>query len=307
MGVCDWNDALSAVGEKGKGESMFSTFLYVVSAKAFLPILRKEDPVSAEKLEQTARELLSNAETNAFDGDRYLRAFCDDGQILGKEGNGECAIDILSQAFALFAGADRKRCEIALQTAKKALYDPRHRILKLFAPPFDKGDTPAGYIRGYPPGLRENGGQYTHAALWGAKALLEIGDTDTALEILGGANPFLRNLDGADAALYRSEPYAMCADIYSGQHAGRGGWSFYTGSGAWYYKIFLEDVLGIRLSANHRILTLAPKIAYQATLHYHGKLTVTVSPHTEDTLDGVPVTFPIALPDGDHTVTARLR
>lgn len=307
MGICDWNDAFSAVGAKGKGESVFSTFLYVVSAKAFLPILRKEDPPSAARLEQTAAELLQNAEAHAFDGDRYLRAFCDNGEILGKEGNGECAIDILSQAFALFAGAEENRCKIALETAKKALFDPRHGILKLFAPPFDKGNTPAGYIRGYPPGLRENGGQYTHAALWGAKAFLETGDVDTALEILQGANPLLRNVSPPEAARYRSEPYAMCADIYSGRHAGRGGWSFYTGSGAWYYKIFLEDVLGIHLSMGNRILTLQPKISYQATLRYHGKLTVTVSPHEEDTLDGIPVTFPLALPDGDHTVTARLR
>ncbi len=307
MGICDWNDAFSAVGAKGKGESVFSTFLYVVAAKAFLPILQKEDPDAASRLEQTARELLANAEAHAFDGDRYLRAFCDNGEILGKKGNTECAIDILSQAFALFAGADRKRCTIALQTAKKELLDPRHRILKLFAPPFDQGDTPAGYIRGYPPGLRENGGQYTHAALWGAKAFLETGDTETALEILRGANPLLRNVSPAEAETYRCEPYAMCADIYSGQHAGRGGWSFYTGSGAWYYKIFLEDVLGIRLSANHRILTLCPRIAYQAVLRYHGKLTIIVSTEQEDTLDGVPVTFPLALPDGDHTVTASLR
>lgn len=306
MGICDWNDAFSAVGAEGKGESVFSTFLYVVSANAFLPILRKEDPLSAAKLEQTAKELLANAEAHAFDGDRYLRAFCDNGEILGKAGNKECAIDILSQAFALFAGADRKRCEIALQRAKKELYDPRHRMLKLFSPPFDKGDSPAGYVRGYPPGLRENGGQYTHAALWGAKALLEIGETDTALEILQGANPLLRNLSAAEASLYRSEPYAMCADIYSGSHAGRGGWSFYTGSGAWYYKVFLEDVLGIRLSMGNRILHLSPRISYQAVLRYHGKLTITVSPHTENTLDGVPVTFPIALPDGDHSVTAKL-
>ena len=307
MGICDWNDAFSAVGAEGKGESVFSTFLFVVAAKAFLPLLRKENPESAAHLEQTAAELLKNAEETAFDGDRYLRAFCDDGHILGKAGNTECAVDILSQAFALFAGADKARCEIALQTAKKALYDPRHRILKLFDPPFDQGDTPAGYVRGYPPGVRENGGQYTHAAIWGAKAFLEIGDRETALEILAGANPLWRNASPKEAALYRSEAYAMCADIYGGQPAGRGGWSFYTGSGSWYYKVFLEDLLGIRLSAGNRILELYPRIPYRAVLRFHGRITIEVSPETEDTMDGTPVTFPIVLPDGEHKVTAKMR
>lgn len=307
MGICDWNDAFSAVGAKGKGESVFSTFLYVVSAKAFLPILRKEDPESAAHLEQTAAELLASAEKHAFDGDRYLRAFCDDGHVLGKAGNKECAIDVLSQAFALFAGADEARCRIALETAKKELYDPRHKLLKLFSPPFDKGDTPAGYVRGYPPGIRENGGQYTHAAIWGAKAFLETGDVETALELLAGANPLLRNATPGEAERYRSEAYAMCADIYGGQWAGRGGWSFYTGSAGWYYKVFFEDVLGIRLSAGNRILELCPRIPHQTVLRFHGRITVTVSTDTEDTMDGVPVTFPVVLPDGEHTVTAKIR
>jgi len=307
MGICDWNDAFSAVGAKGKGESVFSTFLYVVAAKAFLPFLRKEDPESAAHLAATAAELLENGEKHAFDGDRYLRAFCDDGHILGKAGNTECAIDILSQAFALFAGANRKRCETALETAKRELFDPRHKILKLFSPPFDKGDTPAGYVRGYPPGVRENGGQYTHAAIWGAKAFLEMGDKETALEILAGANPLLRNANPKEAALYRSEAYAMCADIYGGQWAGRGGWSFYTGSAAWYYKVFFEDVLGIRLSAGNRILELCPRIAYEGTLCFHGRILLRITHETEDTLDGVPVTFPVVLPDGEHTVTAKIR
>ncbi len=307
MGNCDWNDAFSAVGAKGKGESVFSTFLYVVAAKAFLPLLSKENPESADQLELTAKELLENAEKHAFDGDRYLRAFCDDGHILGKAGNRECAIDILSQAFALFAGADKSRCEIALQTAKRELYDPKHKILKLFHPPFDQGNTPAGYVRGYPPGIRENGGQYTHAAIWGAKAFLETGDAETALEILSGANPLLRNANPKEAEIYRAEAYAMCADIYSGQWAGRGGWSFYTGSASWYYKVFFEDVLGIRLSAGNRILELCPRISHQTVLRFHGKITVIVSRDSEDTLDGIPVTFPVVLPDGEHTVTAKLR
>ncbi len=307
MGICDWNDAFSAVGAKGIGESVFSTFLYVVSVNAFLPHLEKEDPRTAEKLSQTASELLDAAERHAFDGDRYLRAFCDSGEILGKAGNAECAIDILSQAFALFAHANRTRCETALDTAKRELYDPRHRILKLFSPPFDKGNTPVGYIRGYPAGLRENGGQYTHAAIWGAKAFAETGGLETALDILTGSNPLNRTVTKVEAEHYKSEPYALCADIYAGELAGRGGWSWYTGSAAWYYKVFIEDILGIRLSTDNRVLDLHPRVAFEATVSYHGKVHVKVTGETEDTLDGAPVVFPVSLTDGEHTVTAKLR
>lgn len=306
MGSCDWNDAFSAVGAAGKGESIFSTFLYVVAARAFLPLLEAHDPASAEALRSTADTLLQNAERAAFDGDRYLRAFCDDGEVLGKKGNPECAIDILSQAFALFAGADEQHCRTALDTAERLLYDPRNRLLKLFDPPFDGGDVPAGYIRGYPPGIRENGGQYTHAAVWGALAFLRIGKTETALDILTGANPFNRTMTRVEAERYRAEPYALCADIYAGEHVGRGGWSWYTGSAAWYYKVFVEEVLGIRLSAGGRILDLHPRIPYEATLRYHGTVRITVSADEETALDGVPVQFPVTLQDGDHTLTVHL-
>ncbi len=306
MGSCDWNDAFSAVGAAGKGESVFSTFLYVVAAKTFLPLLETEDPKNAATLKETAETLLQNAENAAFDGDRYLRAFCDNGDILGKKGNQECAIDILSQAFALFAGAEEERCRIALDTAERELYEPKYRLLKLFSPPFDGGNVPAGYIRGYPPGIRENGGQYTHAAVWGALAFLKVGKTETALDILAGSNPFNRTGTRVESDLYRAEPYALCADIYAGQHIGRGGWSWYTGSASWYYKVFIEEVMGIRLSAANRILDLHPHIPYEAILRYHGTVRITVSADTETTLDGEPVTFPVTLQDGNHTLTVRL-
>lgn len=306
MGSCDWNDAFSAVGAEGKGESVFSTFLYVVAARAFLPLLEASDPAGADALRSTADELLENAERAAFDGDRYLRAFCDDSEVLGRKGNPECAIDILSQAFALFAGADEERCRKALDTAERQLYDPGHRLLKLFDPPFDGGDVPAGYIRGYPPGIRENGGQYTHAAVWGAMAFLRVGKTETALDILSGTNPLNRTVTRVEAERYRAEPYALCADIYAGQHIGRGGWSWYTGSAAWYYKVFVEEVLGIRLSAGGRILDLHPRIPYEATLRYHGTVRITVSSDESTTLDGAPVQLPVTLQDGDHTITFRL-
>ncbi len=306
MGSCDWNDAFSAVGAKGIGESVFSTLLYIVSANAFLPLLEKLEPHSAPPLRQTAKELLQNVEDKAFDGDRYLRAFCDDGTVLGKEGNTECAMDILSQAFALFAGAKEERCRTALDKAEKRLYDPAHRILKLFSPPFDGGTVSAGYIRGYPAGVRENGGQYTHAAIWGALAFLRVGKTETALDLMTGFNPLTRTATQTQAEQYRSEPYALCADIYSGEHAGRGGWSWYTGSAAWYYKVFLEAFLGIRLSEGNRRIDIRPRIAYEAILRYHGTLRVRVSPDEQTALDGQPVALPISLPDGDHLLTVRL-
>ncbi|MBQ3002898.1 MAG: hypothetical protein IJD82_04110, partial [Clostridia bacterium] len=158
-----------------------------------------------------------------------------------------------------------------------------------------------------PAGLRENGGQYTHAAVWGAKAFAETGGLETALDILSGSNPFTRTATRIEAEHYKSEPYALCADIYGGALAGRGGWSWYTGSASWYYKVFIEDILGIRLSTDNRVLELRPRVAFEATVSYHGTVRIKVSADTEDTLDGKHVQFPVTLTDGEHTVTAKLR
>ena len=325
MGLCDWNDAFSGVGRKGKGESVFSTFLYVLSAKKFAPFLEKEDPDAASRLRSTAAGLLANCEKHAFVGDRYLRAFCDDGTPLGVPGRSECEIDILTQAFALFAGADKERCKTALDTAEKELYDPKNHLLALFSPPFSGGNEDVGYVKGYPPGVRENGGQYTHAAVWGALAFLRIGKKDTALDLFSHMDPFARASTLADFSRYRSEPYALCADLCTGELAGLGGWSWYTGSAAWLYKVLLEEVFGVRVSADGCKVDFRPAVPCKVTFRLRPDCTLTLraplpadpaspqgtlfpadpaSPQPTALLDGTPVSLPCPVPPGTHTLIA---
>ena len=313
MGCCDWNDGFSAVGKAGKGESVFSTFLYVVAVRKALPILRTRFPEEADALERTAAELLANAETHAWAGDRWLRAFHDDGEKLGAPGRSECAIDILTQAFALFAGADGERCKKALDTAEKSLYDPAHKLLLLFAPPFSDGETDVGYVRGYPPGVRENGGQYTHAAVWGAIAFLRVGKTDTALDLLCGMNPFSRVSTREELRRYRSEPFVLCADIASGALAGMGGWSWYTGSAAWLYKAFREEVFGFYTFDSGRVVDFRPRVPCTLTFSPAPGTVLTLRAVVKEdddgsgsprraTLDGERISLPCAVPKGKHCI-----
>ncbi len=310
MGSCDWNDAFSLVGEKGVGESVFSTLLFIIVAERFIPIaLSRGDADTAEHYKKAVDELRNAVEENAFFGDRYARAFCDDGKILGIEGCRECEIDILSQAFAALAGLDKNRTRIALQTAFAKLYDRKTRIFKLFSPPFANGKARVGYIRGYVAGIRENGGQYTHGALWGALGFLVSGMTEEALTVLECANPATRCTDKSLARLYKNEPYAISADIYSGTHSGRGGWSWYTGAASWFYRIMLENVLGLKLGANQAILAASPVIAFECNV-VHGNATLDVVASREvisPTLDGAEVTFPLKLTDGEHILRLPIK
>ena len=320
MGSCDWNDAFSAVGIRGKGESVFSTFLYICAANRILPFLRTQAPAQAELLQETASELLSAAETHAWAGDRWVRAFHDNGEKLGVPGRAECEIDILTQAFALFAGADEARCRIALDTAEKKLYDPARKLLALFAPAFEKGNTDAGYVRGYPPGVRENGGQYTHAAVWGAIAFLRVGKTETALDLLTHMNPLTRTKTVSDLYRYRSEPYALCADVCTGALAGMGGWSWYTGSAAWLYKAFREEVFGLRVSDGGMRVDFRPLVPCKLTVKLRNDATLTLqalpagdpqapavpSESASALLDGVPTSLPCTVPNGAHTLITLL-
>lgn len=309
MGSCDWNDAFSLVGEKGIGESVFSSLLFIISAKAFSGIIKSRgDSATEAHYDETVCELKKALEEKAFFGDRYARAFCDDGSVLGIEGCGECEIDILSQAFAAIAGLDRTRTKNALELAFSKLYDRDSRIFKLFSPPFANGDKRVGYIRGYVSGIRENGGQYTHGALWGALGCIVSGLYEEALLILDCANPASRSCDKELASRYKNEPYAVSADIYAGMHSGRGGWSWYTGAAAWYYRIMLENVLGLKLGANATLLSARPIIAFSAEIRLgNSELYVTASHETATpALDGENISFPLALPDGKHELVLPL-
>ncbi len=303
MGSCDWNDAFSLVGERGEGESVFTTMLYIVSAEAFLPIVeRKCDFDTARRLRTRIYELREALEKNAYFGEWYARAFCDDGTLLGSEGSRECEIDILSQSFAVFSGLDGERTEKALRLAYDKLFDREARILRLFTPPFSDGDTRVGYIRGYVAGTRENGGQYTHGALWGALAFLTVGMADEGISVLDGSNPAYRASEPKLAKRFKTEPYAVCADIYSGEHSGRGGWSWYTGAASWFYRIAVENLLGLRMASKRTLVSACPVIEYRAELNLDGaRVHITASrDFGTPTLDGREVTFPLTLSQGEH-------
>ena len=304
MGSCDWNDAFSLVGAKGVGESVFSTMLYIVAAEAFLPIIEKNgDTETALSLRDDISRFRENIEKHAFFGDRYARAICDNGKFIGIKGCRECEIDILSQAFAVFAGLDRERAKKALNTAFSELYDRKSRILKLFSPPFTNGEARVGYIRGYVAGIRENGGMYTHGALWGALACLKCGLISEAMLILDAASPALRSADKSLAEKYKNEPYAVSADIYSGEFAGRGGWSWYTGAASWYYRIFFEHVYGLKLGGN-TIISARPLAEYEADIALGGAhLHVSASrTHKKALFDNEDAVFPISVEKGEHTL-----
>ena len=302
MGSCDWNDAFSLVGEKGVGESVFSSMLYIIAAKSFITLCRnKKDIDFLTKLEQRITDLKKNLEAHCFFEDRYARAFCDDGSILGIEAADECKIDILSQAFAAMAGLDAQRAKIGLKTAYQRLYDGKNKIFKLFSPAFGDGNARVGYIRGYVYGIRENGGQYTHGALWGALGCIIAGMHKEALDILDCVNPATRYENRALGKKYKNEPYAISADIYGGRFAGVGGWSWYTGAAAWYYRILLEYVYGIRLGADRKIISVKPIVPFSGEIIIdNSRLKITASRDFGCCkLNGKEISFPIYLPHGD--------
>ncbi len=302
MGSCDWNDAFSDLGEGA--ESVFSGFLYVIALKRFAHIAESRgDADFAKRCKREAGDLLERCQA-CFDKDRFIRAYSGDGSPLGVEGRAACRIDILCQAFAVFAGADKDKCRLAMETAFDRLYDKENKLLRLFSPPFG-GDTEyAGYINAYAKGVRENGGQYTHAAVWFAAALVTCGMKEEAITLINAINPLERATDRELAERYKGEPYAIAADIYTARgRQGRAGWSFYTGAAAWYCKVMLEMVLGIRFTKGFRCLTVKPIMEYSVVTEFFGKLTIEAKKDTALTMDGSPVSFPIILDGGEHHIT----
>ncbi|MFR5865700.1 MAG: GH36-type glycosyl hydrolase domain-containing protein [Acutalibacteraceae bacterium] len=242
---------------------------------------------------------------HALCGDRYARAFCDDGSAVGVAGSEECEIDLLAQSFAAMTLGRRPETERAMFTAYEKLFDRAHGILRLFTPAFDKTKQKVGYIRSYPPGIRENGGQYTHAAVWGAKAFFAIGRPDIGLQLINAINPAARCADPAAAAVYGAEPYVLSADVYAARgNEGRAGWSWYTGAAAWYYRVILEDALGVRFSDGFRRVTVAPAMEYTLECALPGvNLRIVSAAGAETTLNGRPCVFPVTLEAGENVIT----
>lgn len=257
MGSGDWNDGMNRVGEGGQGESVWvGFFLYLNLAQWADLAADRGDDERATRYRAEADRLRAALEEHAWDGAWYLRAFYDDGTPLGSAQNDECRIDSLTQSWSVISGvAPLARAQQALAAVDEHLVDRENRLIKIFTPPFDHTDHDPGYIKGYVPGVRENGGQYTHAALWVVWAYALLGDGERAAELFALLNPVNHAAD--DAARYKVEPYVVAADIYTAaDHVGRGGWTWYTGSAGWMYRLGMEMLLGLRKEGDR--VTIAP-------------------------------------------------
>jgi cellobiose phosphorylase len=265
---------MSSVGDEGKGESVWLAWFLADVLKKFAGVCEgRGEQVLAARYRDRANRLSATVERAGWDGEWYLRAFFDDGTPLGSRQNEEARIDSLSQSWSVISGAgDPDRAAMAMRSVEENLIREKEKLVLLFTPPFDKSSPHPGYIMGYPPGVRENGGQYTHAALWVAMAFARMKDGDRAVKVLQMLNPIEHSRTTDDYAAYRTEPYVVAADVYSLQgQAGRGGWTWYTGSAGWMYRVWLEEVLGFKLRAGR--LSIEPVIpenwpGYDLTFRY---------------------------------------
>ncbi len=248
IGGGDWNDGMNRVGEGGQGMSVWLGWHLIHAIARFAPFAEAREPERAARWRAHAESLRSAIETVAWDGEWYRRATYDDGTWLGAATSDECRIDSIAQTWAVISGAgDAARAATAMASVRRHLVDREARLVKLFTPPFDKTPHDPGYIRSYPPGLRENGGQYSHAAMWTILATARLGDGRGAVDLFGLLNPINHALTMETAAHYRVEPYVVAADVYSvPPHDGRGGWTWYTGAAGWMYRAGIESILGLR-------------------------------------------------------------
>ena len=250
IGSGDWNDGMNRVGEKGRGESVWLGFFAGFVMKEFARVARRRgDDAFADACATHVASLSQAAEREAWDGAWYRRAWFDDGTPLGSSANEECRIDSIAQSWSVLSGmAGDGRRRQAMASLDEHLVRADAGLIQLLDPPFDRTPMDPGYIRGYVPGVRENGGQYTHAAIWAVMAFAELGDAERAWELLRMIQPGSHIDDAASADIYKVEPYVVTADIYAvPPHVGRGGWSWYTGSAGWMYRLVVESLLGLHL------------------------------------------------------------
>jgi cellobiose phosphorylase len=272
MGCGDWNDGMNLVGEHGKGESVWLAFFLYDVLMQFEPLARRRgDQTVADLCATEAANLRRNIDAQAWDGEWYRRAYFDNGEPMGSASSDECKIDSLPQSWSILSGAgDATRSRQALEALYTHLVKPDLGVIQLFDPPFDKSHANPGYIKGYVPGVRENGGQYTHAAVWAVMAFAAAGDNARAWELFNLINPVRHGDSEATIATYKVEPYVVAADVYTNpQHAGRGGWTWYTGSAGWMYRLITESLLGLRLEVNRlRIEPVFPDDWNSFVVHY---------------------------------------
>jgi cyclic beta-1,2-glucan synthetase len=261
IGTGDWNDGLNRVGELGKGESVWLGWFLHATLSAFAPLAEtRQEQARAAIWRSHAMALHTSLERDGWDGDWYQRGFFDDGTPFGSSASDECRIDSIAQSWSVISGAsDPARAERAMAAVEDQLIRREAGLALLFTPPFDRTPLDPGYIKGYPPGVRENGGQYTHAAAWSVIAFATLGDGDKAADLFSLINPINHSSSRASIHRYKVEPYVTAADVYSEYpHVGRGGWTWYTGSAGWMYRAGIESILGLRLQG--AFLLLAPCI-----------------------------------------------
>ena len=253
IGSGDWNDGMNNVGRQGKGESVWlGFFLYEVLMQFGKLADGQGDATFAQRCEAEAERLRRNLEQHGWDGGWYRRAYFDDGTPLGSASIEECQIDSVAQSWSVLSGAgSAERSRLAMNAVDARLVKREHALIQLLDPPFDKAAMNPGYIRGYVPGVRENGVQYTHGAIWAAMAFAALDDRERAWELLAMINPINHGNSPGAVAIYRAEPYVVAADVYAvAPHTGRGGWSWYTGSAGWLYRLILESLLGLTREAD---------------------------------------------------------
>lgn len=272
IGSGDWNDGMNRVGEQGQGESVWLGFFLYDLLLQFAEVARGHgDDAFAGRCGQHAAMLRENLEKHGWDGAWYRRAYFDDGTPMGSASNDECRIDSIAQSWSVLSGAapDARRRQ-AMESLNNHLVRRDAGLIQLLDPPFDKSVLDPGYIKGYVPGVRENGGQYTHAAIWAIMAFAALGDSGRAWELLRMINPVNHGDSAAAIEVYKVEPYVMSADVYAvPPHTGRGGWTWYTGSAGWMYRLIVESLLGLRVEGERlRIRPLLPEDWSEFKLHY---------------------------------------
>ncbi len=254
MGSGDWNDGMNRVGREGKGESVWLAWFLIATLKGFAKLAENRGDRERSTIYRLHADKLGRAvEENAWDGEWYRRAYFDDGTPLGSAVNEECRIDAIAQSWGVISGSARQdRARQAMASVEKHLVNRDDKLILLLTPPFDRTSLDPGYIKGYVPGVRENGGQYTHAALWTVLAFALQGDGDLAGELFRMINPINHTDSPEEISRYKVEPYVVVADVYAvAPHQGRGGWTWYTGSAGWMYRVAIEAILGFRLRGSH--------------------------------------------------------
>jgi cyclic beta-1,2-glucan synthetase len=320
IGTGDWNDGMNRVGQDGQGESVWLAWLLLRTVDLFAPLAEQRDPDRAARWQTHAAHVRAALEREAWDGAWYRRATFDDGVWLGSKDSPECRIDSIAQSWAVLSGAaDPARAVTAMASLKQHLIREQEGLALLFTPPFDRTPRDPGYIKGYPPGLRENGGQYSHAAMWAMLAFAKLGDGKAATDLFALLNPINHARTPDDAERYKVEPYVVAADVYSvAPHVGRGGWTWYTGAAGWMYRAGIEGILGLRREG--AMLVIKPCLppawpGFEATVSVgSGRYVIRVTQSLSDgwdgahaILDGVRIEcvgngFQVPLDSGEHSL-----